>query len=154
MMAEYQVRSPLSPEELRDYFHLRWHVLRKPWGQPEGSEKDDKEEECFQLAVFSADNKPLACGRLQLNSKDEAQIRFMAVHPQFQKKGLGRMIMQGLEEQAVKSGAKSVILQARENALDFYKSCGYQVKEKTFLLYDSIQHYLMDKQLADSSNFT
>lgn len=153
-MQEYQMRSPVSPEEFKDYFHLRWLVLRQPWDQPEGSEKDDKEEDSFQLAVFTGLNQPVACGRLQLNSSEEAQIRFMAVHPQFQNKGLGRMIMKGLEEEAVKSGANRVILQARENAVEFYKSCGYHVREKTFLLFDSIQHYLMEKQLDVSSNFT
>jgi hypothetical protein len=38
-------------------------------------------------------------------------------------------------------------LQARENAVGFYKRCGYAVKEKSYLMWEVIQHYLMEKEL-------
>ena len=40
-----------------------------------------------------------------------------------------------------------VILQARQDAVPFYEHHGYNVVEKTFLLFDEIQHYLMRKEL-------
>ena len=147
-METFKLRSPETPEEFRNYFHLRWLVLREPWKQPAGTEQDDREIESFHLAVFSDDQKVLACGRLQLNSPQEGQIRFMAVHPDHQHQGLGKLIMQGLEKEAKQRGATEMILQARENAIEFYKSCGYQIKAKTFLLFDSVQHYLMEKELS------
>ena len=36
---------------------------------------------------------------------------------------------------------------ARENALNFYRSCGYTLLTKTHLLYGIIQHYQMRKDL-------
>lgn len=41
----------------------------------------------------------------------------------------------------------SIELQSRENAVEFYKSCGYDIKEKSFKLWDVIQHYLMIKTI-------
>ena len=86
-------------------------------------------------------------GRLQLNSPELAQIRFMAVDLNLHGKGIGKKIMNALEAEARRLGAKSVFLQARELAVPFYLACGYEIIEKTFLLYDSIQHYSMKKSL-------
>ena len=35
---------PKSSEEFRKYYNLRYEILRKPWGQPKGSERDDGED--------------------------------------------------------------------------------------------------------------
>jgi GNAT superfamily N-acetyltransferase len=71
----------------------------------------------------------------------------MAVNEAFQGKGVGKALIKFLENRAVTMGIGTIILQARENAVNFYLSQGYSVVEKTFLLYDSIQHYLMQKNL-------
>jgi len=40
-----------------------------------------------------------------------------------------------------------MILHARDNAVPFYKSIGCPVKEKSYLLFDEILHYLKIKVL-------
>jgi N-acetylglutamate synthase-like GNAT family acetyltransferase len=141
-----EIRPPF-PNEMENYFHLRWKILRAPWDQPEGSERDQLENESYQLAAVKNESEIVACGRLQLNNSLEAQIRFMAVDTSQQGRGVGKLMIAGLEAEAKRRGASKVILQARENAVAFYQSCGYKVKEKTFLLFNSIQHYLMEKEL-------
>lgn len=141
------VRSPETPDEFKAYYKLRHEVLRKPWGKPEGSEKDEIEDSAIHAALF--DNKKLiAVGRLQANDSTTGQVRYMAVDPEFQNKGTGGIVLNYLEEKAVEIGLKKVILQAREEALNFYLKNGYRVKEKSFLMYESIQHYLMEKNLV------
>lgn len=71
----------------------------------------------------------------------------MAVHPDYRGKDIGGEILKYLEQKAKEKGAEKVILQAREQAVNFYIRNKYEVKEKTFLLYESIQHYLMEKTL-------
>ena len=85
--------------------------------------------------------------RLQFNSPTEAQLRFMGVKKNTQGVGVGKKLMAYAEQKAKKQGAKKLILQAREIALEFYKKRGYTVVEKSFLMWDEIQHYLMDKKL-------
>ena len=97
--------SPRSEAEWNGYFDLRWRVLRAPWQQPRGSEKDDRELESDHLMIVGKDSRPLAIGRLHLNSPTEAQIRFMAVDPAAQGCGLGGAILQGLEQRARLAGA-------------------------------------------------
>ncbi len=36
----YQLRVPVSEQELKEYYQFCWEMLRKPLHQPVGSEKD------------------------------------------------------------------------------------------------------------------
>lgn len=144
----YLVGDPFQHGQEKSYYDLRWKVLREPWNQPRGTEKDEQEQDAFHRMVMSPEGKVVACGRLQLNSPREGQIRYMAVDPGFRNMRLGAAIIYELETLATEAGATQVILQARENAVEFYSSCGYEVLAKTFLLYDTIQHYLMAKRLG------
>lgn len=125
---------------------LRYEILRKPWNQPKDTASDNLEEASIN-AFIEFGGKVIACGRLQDNGNGLGQIRYMAVHPDFQGKGLGKLIVEKLEEEAKRIGLKQLELQARENAVEFYRSCNYTVKEKTFKLWDVIQHYLMTKEI-------
>lgn len=139
------ISDPYTENRMEEYYQLRWKVLRAPWNQPRGTERDEMEDASLHRVVLNEQQRILACGRLQLNTSAEAQVRYMAVDPDFRGKGLGRLVLQELECLASDAGALKVILQARENALPFYAACGYEVVIPTFLLYDTIQHYLMQK---------
>lgn len=141
-----QVTEPFTPEEFEKYYLLRWEVLRRPWNMLRGSELDEQEDQCIH-AMLKSDDNILAVGRLQFNTPVEGQLRYMAVAPGQQGKGLGSLIIRYLEEKAKQKGAERMVLQARENAVSFYIRNGYSIKEKSFLLWGEIQHYLMEKKL-------
>ena len=144
----FQLKSPSSDKEWDAYFETRWKVLRAPWNKPKGSERDEMEAHTFHLMILDEDENVVACGRLQMNTLEVAQVRYMAVLDREQGKHLGSILMHGLEEKAIVNGASKVFLQAREVAVPFYLSCGYSILEKTFLLFDEIQHYSMEKYLT------
>lgn len=143
----FNIKQPETKEELKQYFHLRWLILRAPWNQPEGSEIDSIEDECFHIMATDIDNKVIAVARLQFNSKEEAQIRYMAVDETFERNGIGRRLMAAMEQRAKESAHKKIVLDAREPAVDFYKKVGYSIVKKSYLLFDTIQHYQMIKTL-------
>jgi ribosomal protein S18 acetylase RimI-like enzyme len=146
MNADLVVRSPEISEEWRQYYHLRWSELRRPWGEPEGSERDVRDNDTEHCAVISG-NRVIGVGRLQMNNHEEAQIRFMAVAPDFRGRGIGRRVVEYLEGRARELGAARVILDARENAVGFYLVLGYNVIADSYLLFGEIQHFLMQKDL-------
>ena len=140
---------PKSIEEFKKYYRLRYEILRKPWEQPKGSERDEGEETSIhRMIIDKKTGNALAVGRLQINSKDEAQIRYMAVADEFQGKGLGSQIVSALEDVARGKGIQRIILSARGNALQFYKNNGYEIVKKTHLLFGQIQHWLTKKELT------
>jgi N-acetylglutamate synthase-like GNAT family acetyltransferase len=143
----FLIKEPRTPEEFGAYFLLRWQILRKPWNQPKGSEIEPDEAQCIHAMVLNEKNETIGVCRLQFNSKEEAQIRFMAAREDYQRKGVGTALINYLEKKAKEKGAKRIILQARENALNFYLKHGYTNKGKTKSLFGVIQHYLMEKEL-------
>jgi len=143
----FAIKQPESPEEFRQYYDLRYRILRAPWGEPEGSEVDEMEDQCFHIIAMD-NQKTIAVGRLQYNSADEAQIRYMAVEKEYEGNGIGRMLVNALEQQARNKKISTVILDAREPAVCFYQKLGYSIEKKSYVLFDEIQHFRMIKQLT------
>lgn len=139
------VKEAQNKKDVERILQLRYNVLRAPWNQPIDTATDTIEDKCINAYIEDEKETVIACGRLQENENKIGQIRFMAVSDDYQGKGLGKLIVQHLEKRGKDLQLKSIELQARENAVNFYKSCGYGIKEKSFLLWGIIQHYLMEK---------
>ena len=131
---------------INQIIELRYGILRKPWNQPIETASDNLEATSIN-AYIENDGKIIACGRLQNNGNGIGQIRYMAVSINYQGKGLGKLILQKLEEEATSIQIKVIELHARDNALHFYQSQGYTIKEKSYKLWDIIQHYSMIKTI-------
>jgi predicted GNAT family N-acyltransferase len=141
-----EIKEPKTAEELEKYYELRWRVLREPWSQPPGSEKDDLEGRATHI-VASMRGKIIGVGRIHFNSDVEAQIRYMAVETRYRNIGVGSMILKRLEDIAREKGARIIVLNAREEAVKFYRKHGYEVVGDAGTLFDSIRHWRMSKNL-------
>jgi GNAT superfamily N-acetyltransferase len=75
----------------------------------------------------------------------------MAVEPAARGQGVGRAILQELECRAVQSGLLEIILNAREDAVRFYRQNGYEITRSTYALFGAIPHFEMRKRLLDRS---
>jgi len=142
-----RLKNPVTNLEFQNYYQLRWEVLRKPWDQAKGTEQDELETSCIHVMALNEVDECIGVGRLQFNSTEEAQIRYMGVRNDQQGKGVGKELMTYLENKTSENNRTKIILQARENAVPFYLSIGYSIKEKTFFLWNKIQHYKMGKEL-------
>ena len=136
-MSEIEFRTPNSKNEFLEYDLFRWRLLRKPIGKTIESLKDDFEDLSFHL-IGIKDNQIIACGRLHFNSKTEAQIRYMAVEKNFQKI---------LEKEAKNKDAKRIVLNARDHAINFYKSTKYKAVGKYTGSDTGIPHTTMEKKI-------
>jgi predicted GNAT family N-acyltransferase len=142
-----QVRAPQTDDEFARYYDLRWQILRAPWGQPRGSERDALEPTADHAAIFDERGAVLAVGRLHLNSPAEAQIRYMAVANAARGQGLGRQIVEHLEAAARQRGASVIVLNAREAVAAFYQRLGYEVIGPGPTMFGAIAHVRMQKRL-------
>lgn len=138
---------PQTPKEFEAYYLLRYETLRKPWDKPLGSEKDEQENESIHLMACDEYRNILGVCRVQFNFSDEAQLRYMAVKEGTQGLGIGKKLIEFAERKAREKSAEKIILQSREIAIGFYEKCGYTIVEKSYLMWDQIQHYLMEKKL-------
>lgn len=142
----HQANLTTDPGLIERIIDLRYEILRRPWDKPRDTATDELEARSVN-AYIEENGAIIACGRLQDNGGGTGQIRYMAVAAGQQGKGLGKLILERLEKEALAMGITTIELQARENALAFYKAKGYTIKETSFKLWDIIQHYLMTKNL-------
>lgn len=141
----YTITEPSSDTQWQQYYNLRWRILRKPWGQPAGSERDDREHDAVHRVAVTPDGEVIACGRLHMNTDNEAQVRYMAVDDAWQGRGIGAAILNELERAAAAIGAHTVVLNARESAIGFYEKCGYRIVGDGPTAFGSIRHNRMSK---------
>ena len=147
--AMYHLRVPQTEEELEVYYHFRWEMLRKPLHQPKGSERDAWDAMAHHQMVVDEEGNLVAVGRLYINADNEASIRFMAVHPSVQDKGLGTLMAMTLESVARQEGVKRVTCSAREDAVEFFAKLGFVNQgEITAPQTTPIRHFLMIKPIA------
>ncbi|HLL60416.1 MAG TPA: GNAT family N-acetyltransferase [Candidatus Nitrosocosmicus sp.] len=141
---------PKTQEDFQKYYQLRWKVLRQPWGQPEGSEKDELEHQSIHI-MACINKEVVGVGRLHFNSSQEAQIRYMAIDEKHNGKGIGSHILQKLERRAKKNKASYIVLHARETAIPFYEKNGYSILEKSHIFFGNIHHFKMIKNIISDS---
>lgn len=148
----FTVKQPISEDEFKAYHQIRFEQLRQPWHQPKGSEVDDLENQSVHRMVVDQYGNVAAVGRMHKTSCFVAQIRFMAVSDKYQGKGLGKIVLNALEDEARIQGVETIELNAREVALNFYQACGYQLLNEAHTLYGEIKHFAMVKQLKSIDN--
>lgn len=147
----FTISTPRSEQELNDYFHFRWQWLREQWGFPEGSEKDEYETVSEHRVILNPSGEIVACGRIHLNTAEEAQIRHIAVDKKYRRKGVGHLILGALEVVARDLGAKRTVTNSRETSISFFSSCGYSIEKEAPLELGKLKRKHMFKLLVDNN---
>ena len=145
-MTEWEVTEPVTIQQWLSYYKLRWQLLRQPFSQPIGSEKDTLEAFSTQRMVLFG-NQVIGVGRLHQVNPATAQIRYMAVAEDFQATGVGSAILRSLESSLKQSDTQKIILHSRKSATEFYEKNGYEIVKASHCLYGEIEHYLMQKKI-------
>jgi histidinol dehydrogenase len=133
-----------SPE-YRSMCVLRDEVLRKPIGLRLTKEETLRDENDILLACMEND-EALACCILSRRNPDMLQLRQMAVAPAYQRKGLGKEMLQFAEQTARDNHYSIICMHARKTALPFYEKSGYTMIGEEFTEV-GIPHFEMVKKI-------
>ena len=142
----FNLKSPSSYREWREYFLFRYKILRKPIGLHRSTIRDKLEKISYHVMATNNKGKIIGVGRLHFVNIKESQIRYMAVDKNFRKKGVGNAIVQNLEMYSLNNDRNKIILNARENAVIFYSKLGY-VSLGIIDVGINIKHFQMKKIL-------
>jgi predicted GNAT family N-acyltransferase len=129
---------------------LRDKVLRRPLGLSLHNEDRAPEKVQWHFGLFAPGGELAACAIAVPLSYAEAKTRQMAVAPVYQGKGLGRELMNALEEHLQARGFTGFVLHARVSAAGFYEKLGYTAIGEEFLEVN-IPHLKMEKKTGSSS---
>jgi amino-acid N-acetyltransferase len=85
-------------------------------------------EETSEQGGKESPTRIVACGSLHVLWEDLAEVRSLAIHPQFQKCGIGRRIVEYMQEEARELGIKRLF--AFTMAEEFFRALGFEPKER------------------------
>ncbi|RDV24190.1 GNAT family N-acetyltransferase [Alteromonas aestuariivivens] len=148
----FRVVTPKNDQEFEKYFAFRWQYLRQPWNFPPGSEKDEYEQVAEHRMIVNSEGEVVACGRVHMNTAEEAQIRHIAVHSAYHRRGLGQMMLGALEAVARDQGAIRAVTNSREISIPFFSSCGFVIEREAPTELGLLKRQQMVKKLTDLSS--
>lgn len=125
---------------------LRNRVLREPLGITLSENDLFQDKDDIHIAAFS-DEALVGCLLLKPQPKALVKMRQVAVDPSHQGKGVGRLLVEYSEIIALQSGFEAIVLNARETAVPFYLSLGYQTEGERFQEV-GIPHFKMRKSIS------
>jgi predicted GNAT family N-acyltransferase len=137
-----------NEEDLRKAFAIRERVFVKEQGVPLEDEFDqfDQLDGLCEHVLIHYNEQAVGTGRIRFIDKIGKLERICILEP-YRKFGLGKMIIEALEEIAEERGAGQVKLHGQTQAEGFYKKLGYQTSSAPFME-DGIPHILMVKELS------
>lgn len=112
---------------------LRNKVLLRPIGLPDHAwEMNDNESWHF---VALNENKLIGCVVLFPTNaeKTSAQLMQMAVDPDYQGQGIGKLLVAKLLDFSKQQGIKEVTCHSRQNVNDFYHKIGFEIYGEAFV---------------------
>lgn len=134
--------------DLEAAFHIRKEVFVKEQGVPLEDEFDTFDgisEACKHILVYY-NEFPVGTGRIRFVD-GTGKLERICILKDYRKYGLGKVIIQTLEEIARNKKSTKVKLHGQTQAEGFYKKLGYQTSSDIFME-DGIPHILMTKVLS------
>ncbi len=122
---------------------LRAKILREPLGKKLSEIDLEGEEHQLHFAVFDAEVLA-ACVVIKPVGNGTGKLRQMAVDQSAQGKGVGKFIIEKTEAILIEKGFLRIEMAARETAVGFYQTLGYEVVDEPFLE-QGIEHLKMVK---------
>ena len=104
------------------------HAGNGPWDDDLHHVEDEYIGTGGEFYVGTANGRIVAMGALLRHSDDRAEIRRMRVHPDFQRRGLGRQMLSALEQRAAQLGFRTLTLDTTVQqvpAIRMYTRSGY-----------------------------
>ncbi len=138
-----------TEEQLRSCFAVRIRVFVEEQGVSPEEEMDDYDASPSAARHFLImhGNEPAAAARWIMYDGKTAKLQRIAVMKPYRGYGIGRQIIQAMEEDVRAQGVPAIILDAQTHAEAFYEKLGYRTVSEEPFLDAGIRHVRMRKEL-------
>jgi ribosomal protein S18 acetylase RimI-like enzyme len=129
---EMEIRPYLSDDEQAVIALWQKCNLVKIWNNPklDIERKLGINPELFLVGLINGEVVATAMGGYE---EHRGWVNYLAVTPDYQKKGIGRRIMEAIEQEILAKGCPKINVQIRSDNSDvvkFYESIGYEIEER------------------------
>lgn len=135
-----------NSNEYSQMIQLRISQLLEPIGVPASYIQQENEKSDILIGAFE-ENELIGCCILSPKDDNVIQLRQMAVRSEYRGQGIGAAIIVFAEAVAKEKKFSILVMHARDQVIDFYKKCGYEIYGNHFFEV-GIGHHKMQKQLS------
>ncbi len=96
-------------------------------------EFDEIDSQAVHLVLYEKDAPVAVCRYYEGEEPGEYILGRLAIRKPFRGKHLGKYMVEAVEQELKKAGAKSIKLSAQTRAESFYEKCGFQATEERYL---------------------
>lgn len=140
-----KVQIATTERQKQDAFAIRQQVFVVEQ-QISSEEEFDEYDHAAKHVVLYDNSVPVAAGRTRAVDRETGKIERICVLASHRQKGAGRLIVEALEQAAMKQGLHKAKLHAQTQAEGFYQKLGYHTVSDVFIEAD-IPHVVMIKEL-------
>jgi len=130
-METLEVQVATSDQKREDAFAVRHEVFVEDQGVDEAIEYDAHDETATHFVAYDSD-EPIGAARLREYADGVGKVERVAVRESRRGSGVGRALMERLEDHAETLDFVSLKLHAQTQAADFYRSLGYERHGEAF----------------------
>ena len=123
----YTIKTPVTHDDFRAYYALRYKVLSEPWGHPKGTEKDDYEPISEHFMAVDEKNNVVGVVKLYERYAGVGFVSHLAVAVEHQHKGIGQLLMNTVEQRARERGFTTLGAMARVTATSYLEKVGFHI---------------------------
>lgn len=138
-------RIEYATDEYEASIDIRNEAFRKPWGL-DIRDEDLSADQNMEMYGGYLNGKMIATVFLAEDDKDTARVKSVAILDEYRKHGLGRYLMDFIEDIARERGYSKSNLMGRVSVEGFYHKLGYKTLSEPFD-YQTIPHIEMTKDL-------
>ncbi|MBP7184038.1 MAG: GNAT family N-acetyltransferase [Saprospiraceae bacterium] len=147
-MKYHFINIEFATPEYDEMVALRDLVLRQPLGLQFTVEQLSTEYNDELWGCYDENFALIGCLIITNLGDNCAKMRQFAVHPSYQRKGVGGYLIAQIEKHLKQKGYKLIVLNARDTAIDFYKKNKYESVGEPFVEV-GISHLKMEKNIEN-----
>jgi N-acetylglutamate synthase-like GNAT family acetyltransferase len=143
------IKTPTTREHFKAYYALRYRVLREPGGHPKGTEKDDYEPISDHFMAVNETGEIVGAVKLYEKAPGVGHLSHLVVAPEYQHKGIGRMLLEFVEKRAREKGFTTLGAMSRVTATAYFEKNGFRIAELPTIHLGTIHLVWMEKKLGN-----
>ncbi|MCD9021794.1 GNAT family N-acetyltransferase [Cohnella silvisoli] len=139
----------VTDEMLQQAFDIRVKVFVEEQGVPRALEMDEYDaspDACHHYLVVKGE-EPIATGRWKEYEAGVVKMQRIAVLKPYRGLGVGKLLLEGMEQDAARLGYQASLLDAQCTAEAFYSKLGYLTESTEPFMDADILHVRMRKRL-------
>lgn len=141
----YEIRRPLTRQELGAALDLRYDVFCVEQGVPRSEERDGRDDDALHLIAIGDDGQMLGTCRLVFVGTT-VQFSRLAILPSARRRGIATALLTAADAETRARGANRLVLHAQTYARSLYDRHGYKARGQEFTE-AGIEHVAMEKLL-------